>query len=85
MDDEINIRNSFKFGYEPGSQQNERVLNNAYWLADRLNDLVEEYHAPGTPRRERRLIEREFKRVLTIFRKYCIDHCIYPTSQKCKK
>ena len=40
-------------------------------LADKLNDLIEEYHAPGTPRRERRAIKREFDKIFRIFRKHC--------------
>ncbi|TGY77874.1 hypothetical protein [Lepagella muris] len=40
-------------------------------LADELNDLIEEYHAPGTPRRERRAIRREFVKIYRIFRKHC--------------
>lgn len=45
-------------------------------LADELNDLIEEYHAPGTPRRERRAIKREFDRIFRIFRKHCYTHRI---------
>ena len=40
-------------------------------LTDELNDLIEEYHAPGTPRRERRAIKREFDKIFKIFRKHC--------------
>lgn len=45
-------------------------------LADKLNDLVEEYHAPGTPRSERRAIKREFDKVFRIFRKHCYTYNI---------
>lgn len=40
-------------------------------LTDELNNLIEEYHAPGTPRRERRAIKREFDKIFKIFRKHC--------------
>jgi len=49
---------------------------NACRLADRLNDLIEEYHAPGTPRSERRAIKREFDKVFRIFRKHCYAYNI---------
>lgn len=45
-------------------------------LADKLNDLIEEYHAPGTPRRERRSIKREFDKTFIIFHKHCKQSCI---------
>lgn len=45
-------------------------------LADNLNDLIEEYHAPGTPRNERRAIKREFDKVFRIFYKHCYAYGI---------
>lgn len=45
-------------------------------LCDRLNDLIEEYHAPGVIRRERRAIKREFNRMFQIFQGHCLKHMI---------
>lgn len=54
----------------------------ATWLADKLNDLIEEYHAPGVPRKERRAIEREFDKVVHIFQKHCSKNRIKYTYQE---
>ncbi len=75
----INVHNSYKFEctINPASEELKKLfesnpnLNIASRLTDRLNDLIEEYHAPGTPRRERRAIKREFDKVFAIFRKHC--------------
>lgn len=40
-------------------------------LADELNNLIEEYHAPGNTRRERRAIKRQFNKTFRIFHKHC--------------
>lgn len=45
-------------------------------LCDRLNDLIEEYHAPGVIRRERRAIKREFNRLFQMFQRHCQKHMI---------
>lgn len=45
-------------------------------LADELNNLIEEYHAPGNPRSERRAIKREFDKVFRIFQKHCYAYNI---------
>lgn len=45
-------------------------------LRDKLNDLIEEYHAPGNTRRQRRILKREFDRSYNIFRAYCIKYKI---------
>lgn len=57
-------------------KQSSAAYKTAERLADRLNDLIEEYHAPGTPRRERRAIKREFQKILRIFQKHCNAHNI---------
>lgn len=77
----VNIRNSFNFDCsfkEPEFTTGIKAIfeNNQSWkdacrLADTLNDLIEEFHAPGTPRRERRAIQREFDKVFRVFRKHC--------------
>lgn len=77
----VNVCNSYKFecifeGLEFDSVVKELFMQGQSWkdacrLADRLNDLIEEYHIPNTPRRERRAIKREFDRVFQIFRKHC--------------
>lgn len=59
-----------------------KPLQDAQKLADRLNDLIEEYHAPGAPRRERRAIKREFDRIFRIYVKHCEKHNIKYTFQK---
>jgi tRNA-dihydrouridine synthase len=43
-------------------------------LCDELNDLIEEYHAPGTPRRERRAIKRHFNKIFRIFHNHCKEY-----------
>ncbi len=45
-------------------------------LADKLNGLIEEYHAPGTIRKERRVIQREFDKTFHIFKKHCKTYMI---------
>lgn len=40
-------------------------------LADDLNDLIEEYNAPGTPRKERRTLIKKFKKTLQLLDKHC--------------
>lgn len=77
----IDIHNSYKFEcsfkvppFTVGVK--ELFEGSAAWktacrLADELNDLIEEYHAPGTPRRERRAIKREFDKIFRIFHKHC--------------
>lgn len=59
-----------------------KPLKDAQKITDRLNDLVEEFHAPGTPRRERRTIKREFDRLFNLFQKHCKKHNIQYTFQK---
>lgn len=75
----INIRNSFKFECEVKVEsatvkklcEGTQSWKDACCLTDTLNDLIEEFHAPGTPRRERRAIQREFDKVFRAFRKHC--------------
>lgn len=40
-------------------------------LSETLNDLIEEYHAPGNSRHERREIKRQFGKVFMVFLKHC--------------
>lgn len=82
----INIHNSFQFDCEinlPSVPQShiKAYYHNPAWkdacrLADRLNDLIEEYHAPGTIRKERRAIQREFDKTFHIFKKHCKTYMI---------
>ena len=58
--------------YTPSNESKQYLT--ACDIADTLNDLIEEYHAPGNTRRERRAIKHEFNKVLRIFQKYCIKH-----------
>ena len=60
-------------------------LKTASSLTDKLNDLIEEYHAPGTPRRERRAIKREFDKVFAIFHKHCQKNNIKYSFQRPSK
>lgn len=59
-----------------------KPLQDAQKLADRLNDLIEEYHAPGAPRRERRAIKREFDRIFRIYVKHCEKYNLKHSFQK---
>lgn len=54
-------------------------------LSDELNDLIEEYHAPGTPRRERRAIKRQFDKIFRIFHKHCKECDIQYSFQRPNK
>lgn len=45
-------------------------------LANDLNDIVEEFHCPGTPRKERRLLERKFHKVLYLLHTHCRKYMI---------
>ena len=76
----INVQNSYKFECtikDPWSEDLKKLFEgDTRWktacrLSDQLNDLIEEYHVPGTPRRERRAIKREFDKIFAIFRKHC--------------
>lgn len=81
----VNVQNSYKFecsfkdvdttGIKELLESNQSYKD-AYRLTDALNDLIEEYYAPGTPRRERRAIKREFDKVFRIFQKHCKTHGI---------
>lgn len=75
----INIHNSYSFQCEIDSCRIQhttafRAYRRACDLADRLNDLIEEYHVPGTPRRERRAIQREFNKILKNLQNICDTH-----------
>lgn len=82
----ISVSNSYKFecSFKDSSMASgiKDLVDNipgyktAKRLADELNDLIEEYHAPGTPRSERRTIKREFDKVFRIFRKHCYSYNI---------
>lgn len=58
---------------------------NACRIADELNQLIEEYHAPGNPRKERRAIKRQFDKIFNIFRKHCQKHKIAYSFQRPNK
>ena len=51
-------------------------LHTANTLCDRLNDLIEDYHAPGMLRRERRSIKRKFDKLMVILQKHCAKYHI---------
>lgn len=78
----IDINHSYKFECTIDSDELNKTLDDtpgfktACRLTDELNDLIEEYYAPGTPRRERRAIKREFDKIFRIFRKHCQAHHI---------
>lgn len=40
-------------------------------LADRLNDIIEEYHAPGTVRKVRRALQRSFDKTIKQLDRHC--------------
>ncbi len=40
-------------------------------LTNKLNDIIEEYHAPGTLRRERRELKRKFDKTLRLLDQHC--------------
>lgn len=63
--------NELRRAFEEGQE-----YRTANALCDRLNDLIEDYHAPGVIRRERRAIKREFNRLMGIFQQHCAKHCI---------
>ncbi|MBD5241433.1 MAG: hypothetical protein HDS59_05080 [Barnesiella sp.] len=70
----INIQNCYQFeckskDYSPSDEVKQYIA--ACNLIDTLNDLIEEYHAPGNTRRERRATKHEFEKVLRIFLKHC--------------
>ena len=77
----VNICNSYYFECEvklPLMNQAAKDLfyDSPAWktatrLADKLNSLVEEYHAPGNTRKVRRAVQRQFDKTFKIFR----DHC----------
>lgn len=90
----INVRNSYKFECQIEGLESAAVKKmcegtqgwkDACRLADTLNDLIEEYHAPGTPRKERRAIKREFDKVFRIFRKHCRTYRIDFSFEKSNK
>ena len=78
----VNIHNAYNFEcnlkIDPLDEEAKKLLfgdsafQTARRLTDELNDLIEEYHAPGTPRRERRAIKREFDKIFRIFQKHCM-------------
>lgn len=78
----VNIHNSYNFEcnlkIDSLDEEAKKLLfgdsafQTARRLTDELNDLIEEYHAPGTPRRERRAIKREFDKIFRIFQKHCM-------------
>lgn len=58
-----------------------QVWKRANRLRDELNDMIEEYHAPGNSRRVRRQLKRDFDKTFRIFRAYCKEHGIEYGSQ----
>lgn len=77
----VNIHNAYNFEcnlkIDPLDEETKKSLfggsafQTARRLSDELNNLIEEYHAPGNPRRERRAIKREFDKIFKIFCKHC--------------
>lgn len=82
----ITVDNSYKFecSFKDSSLASDikKMFNDipgyktACRLVDELNELIEEYHAPGNPRGERRAIKREFDKVFKIFQKHCYTYNI---------
>lgn len=85
----INVVNSFSFQcFVDVDEYNEAAkrpfFSQAFWraqktacqLVDKLNDLVEEFYAPGNTRRERRAIQREFNKLFSKFDTHCKTHNI---------
>ncbi len=76
---QIDIATSYHFECEVKSIDGELknlFQNSSQWrdacrLADELNDLIEEYHCPGLPRRECRAVKRQFDKIFRIFQKHC--------------
>lgn len=76
-----NIRTSYKFECHMDIRNYYAAVPEIYrksweWthaneLADRLNDIIEEYHAPGTVRRERRALQRMFDKTLQQLDRHC--------------
>lgn len=54
-------------------------------LADKLNSLIEEYHAPGNTRKVRRAVQRQFDKTFKIFRQHCLECNIQYTFQQPNK
>lgn len=71
---EIGTSYSFKCMLTQSAQSDK--LKKATIIADNLNDLIEEYHISGTPRRERRMLRFEFDKRLRILQKYCDENNI---------
>lgn len=77
----VNICNSYYFECEvklPLMNQAAKDLffDSPAWktanrLADKLNSLIEEYHAPGNTRKVRRAVQRQFDKTFKIFRNHC--------------
>lgn len=82
--DPIDISTSYHFECDVKSTDSELkklFKNSSQWrdacrLADELNDLIEEYHCPGLPRRERRAVKRQFDKIFRIFQKHCHNYMI---------
>lgn len=87
----VNICNSYYFECEvklPLMNQAAKDLffgspawKTANRLADKLNSLIEEYHAPGNTRKVRRAVQRQFDKTFKIFRNHCQDCNIQYTFQ----
>lgn len=79
----VNICNSYYFECEvklPLMNQAAKDLffgspawKTANRLADKLNSLIEEYHAPGNTRKVRRAVQRQFDKTFKIFRQHCLE------------
>lgn len=78
----VNVVNSFQFQCDIDKDDEaakwlfnnhpfRKAQNTAYRLTDELNDLIEEYHAPGNTRRERRAIQRQFNKLFSKLDKLC--------------
>ncbi|MCM1296831.1 MAG: hypothetical protein NC311_14935 [Muribaculaceae bacterium] len=77
----IDITTSFQFECRLNPDDYDVELSKPYFdtwqwkeavrLSGRLNDLVEDYHAPFTPRRERRFLTRQFNKTFMTFLEHC--------------
>lgn len=89
-EESISVRNTYSFecsiqaddSFKKSIEETSKPIKDAQMLIDKLNDLIEEYHAPGAPRRERRAIKREFDRIFRILQKHCAKHNIRYSFQK---
>ncbi len=91
----VNICNSYYFECDVKFPLMNQAAKNLFFdsptwktacrLADKLNGLIEEYHAPGNTRKVRRTVQRQFDKTFKIFRNHCQDCNIQYTFQRPNK